>query len=413
MITKKVLIISYNFPPKGGVSSRRWIKFSKSLNIKGVECHIVTRDGNQERGINWTYELEKLTKTKIYTIKNCYPRFLERQTNSVLIKGLKFIGIKFLKRTFFKIDSAQYLSYRLIKKSKEIIKTGVNNTIVSGPPHSLMYQASILKIENPNINLILDYRDSWNDQSNYKLYEGINSFKSKSKSIWMENIALSVANRILFITEDMKNRMESIYPTYKSKFLALHNFFDSDDFCLDKKKNSMVKNIVYFGTLGSNRREALGLIIKAINKLLKTENELNFRFHFYTNEKAFFLKKLPYFNLIKEYFVFHSILNPKELYKEILKYEICLSINPKNYSQTVGAKIFDYMGNRKKIFHISDGGEIYDLLNKKNHYVANYKLDEVYDVLKSIQKKEKRNISFDFEKFELKKQTDKLYEIIF
>ena len=49
----------------------------------------------------------------------------------------------------------------------------------------------------------------------------------------------------------------------------------------------MVKNIVYFGTLGSNRREALGLIIKAINKLLKTENELNFRFHFYTNEKPF------------------------------------------------------------------------------------------------------------------------------
>ena len=105
--------------------------------------------------------------------------------------------------------------------------------------------------------------------------------------------------------------------------------------------------------------------------------------------KSLFLKKLPYFNLIKEYFVFHSILNPKELYKEILKYEICLSINPKNYSQTVGAKIFDYMGNRKKIFHISDGGEIYDLLNKKNHYVANYKLDEVYDVLKSIQKKKR------------------------
>ena len=36
--------------------------------------------------------------------------------------------------------------------------------------------------------------------------------------------------------------------------------------------------------------EALGLIIKAINKLLKTENELNFRFHFYTNEKPFFKK---------------------------------------------------------------------------------------------------------------------------
>ena len=76
-----------------------------------------------------------------------------------------------------------------------------------------------------------------------------------------------------------------------------------------------------------------------------------------------------------------------------------MSINLKLFSNS-RAKIFDYMGNRRRFF-IFDGGEIYDLLNKKNHYVANY-TDEVYDVLKSIQKKEKRNISFDFEKFELK-----------
>ena len=46
---KKVLIISYNFPPKSGISSRRWVKLAKELTRSGVECHVITRDGGKEK----------------------------------------------------------------------------------------------------------------------------------------------------------------------------------------------------------------------------------------------------------------------------------------------------------------------------------------------------------------------------
>ena len=65
MELKKVLIISYNFPPKSGISSRRWAKFAKELNRKGVECFVISRNGKEEIGINWMKRARLLKKQGI------------------------------------------------------------------------------------------------------------------------------------------------------------------------------------------------------------------------------------------------------------------------------------------------------------------------------------------------------------
>ena len=74
---KKVLIISYNFPPKSGISSRRWVKLAKELTRSGVECRVITRDGGKEKGVNWSKDMVELDPTKIHRLKNSYPRFLD------------------------------------------------------------------------------------------------------------------------------------------------------------------------------------------------------------------------------------------------------------------------------------------------------------------------------------------------
>ena len=39
---KKVLIISYYWPPSGGAGVQRWLKLSKYLSLMGVEVHVLT-----------------------------------------------------------------------------------------------------------------------------------------------------------------------------------------------------------------------------------------------------------------------------------------------------------------------------------------------------------------------------------
>ena len=53
-----VLIVSFYFPPYGGVGARRWAKFSKYLSKAGVKTHVLAAnfDGNSP----WTKDIKEL-----------------------------------------------------------------------------------------------------------------------------------------------------------------------------------------------------------------------------------------------------------------------------------------------------------------------------------------------------------------
>lgn len=410
---KKVLIISYNFPPKSGISSRRWAKLSKALTRAGIECYILTRDGVAETGYNWSRDIKHLDQNRVITVKNIYPRFLERSYSSFLLNGLKYIGIKILKSTFFRIDAAQLMYKRLISKAQKIIDQGVNNIIVSGPPHSLMYQAAILKYENPEINLILDYRDAWNDEANYKYLTNIHSFKRKTESIQMELLSLNCADKVLLVTDDLRSRLSKIYDQSSHKFTTFHNFFDHEDYQDSFEKINYSKNIVYLGTLKSGRRKSISLLINALIKLEEEGIQFDRQFHFYTkdNFNPFFRDKV-HLETIKKYFRFYPIVDSSEVWKVLGKYSFCLSINDPNYSHAFGTKIFDYMALKKTIMHISNGGELYSLLKNQNHFVSNYELDSMVVMLKQLQTVNFDYIKYEFNEFDLNNKVQQLIQYL-
>lgn len=411
---KKVLIISYNFPPKSGISSRRWVKLAKQLNRKGVECHVITRNGGKEKGINWSKDMVELDSTKIHRLKNLYPRFLEKQPTSFFIRIIKYLGIKLLKSFFFKVDSAQFFYHKLIPKAKKIIRSGVNNVIVTGPPHSILFHASVLKNEHPHINLILDYRDAWNDEITYEYKTSLRSFSSKMNSIQMEYLALVQADKVLFVTDDMRKRTANLYKNLAHKFEVFHNFYDHEDY--DKSNlnidENLTKKIVYLGTLGSGRRKALELLAQAIYQLELRGESISTRFHFYTNETLTLFRTSSYKKTMQKYFVFHPIVETTEVSKILSNFSYCLSINDPNYSHAFGTKIFDYMAMKKHIFHISNGGELFEILEKKNHMVATYDIEMIQLVLKRIESLQTTNFDINFDRFDLKVQTSKLINML-
>lgn len=410
---KKVLIISYNFPPKSGISSRRWAKLSKALTRSGIECYILTRDGVAETGYNWSRDIKQLDQNRIITVKNIYPRYFERSYSSFLLNGLKYVGIKILRSTFFQIDASQLMYKRLISKARELIDQGVNNIIVSGPPHSLIYQTSILKYENPEINLILDYRDAWNDELNYKYLTNIHSLKRKTESIQMELLSLNCADKVLLVTDDLRSRLSKIHDHWSHKFMAFHNFFDLEDYQESFEKIKRSKNIVYLGTIKSGRRKSISLIINALIKLEEEGVEFDRQFHFYTKDNftPFFRDKV-HLETIKKYFRFYPIVDSSKVWKVLEKYSFCLSINDPNYSHAFGTKIFDYMALKKTIIHISNGGELYNLLKNQNHLVSNYKLESMIDMLKQLQKVNFDFIDYEFNEFDLNNKVQQLIKYL-
>ncbi|MGC6480077.1 MAG: hypothetical protein ACON42_06850 [Flavobacteriaceae bacterium] len=409
---KRVLIISYNFPPKSGISSRRWAKLAKALTRKGVECFVLTRNGGKESGFNWTRDIQELNPKNIIEISSPYPRVLERSKSSFFFRVFKYFGIKLLKSSLFPIDAAQLWYKKLLPEAKKIIDEGVRNVIVTGPPHSVMYQMAVLKYENPHINFILDYRDAWNDEINYKLFSGIKRFSEKFQSIQKELFSLNCANSVLLVTNDMNKRLGYTFQHLSHKFITLHNFFDSEDYTNAKEFPETQKDIVYLGSLKSGRREAIKLLIEALIILEKRDFRFNHKFHFYTDDHFFFFFKNPDEQFIlKKYFQIHPIIDSAEVAQILNKFEFCLSINDPTYSHAFGTKIFDYMALKKKIVHISNGGELYNLLKEKEHYVAYYDINDLVDQLVTLNTIEFKG-NTDFSSFDLNSKANELFQLL-
>ena len=265
---KDILIIAYKFPPMGGIGTRRWAKFAKVFANKGYKVHVLTIKYPKQDAINWLHDIQNNDNIIIHRVHAGYPVWLMDISSN---KGIAFFQKSinyFLKKTFFYMDIAQNWAKYMLPEAKKIIKeNGIKNVIVTNPPPSVSYIASFLKIDIPYINLIQDFRDSWNDDIDYNYPDTLNFFWQKEKSVYMEWFTVKNSDKIVNVTQDITDRMSSRFKEYKERFITIYNGFDRDDIKnigLDKKENSSKIKIIYAGGLGLGRIKAIEMILDAL-----------------------------------------------------------------------------------------------------------------------------------------------------
>lgn len=405
MCGKEIIIISRNFPPMGGVGTRRWSKFSKYLADRGYIVNIITIDFRFNDTINWTRDVVH-ENIQIHRLKSSYPTFLlKHDYGNFFMKKIAEIFKLFLKQTTNWLDNAQGWEKKLIiYTSKLIQKNSIKNIIVTGAPFSVLYAASFIKIENPFVNLIFDYRDSWNDERYFMMESGNIGFRRKEKSVLMEYLALSRADNVIFNTNDTRKRYESLYSQFKTKFSTLHNGFDSDDIVKKVESKSNVLRIIYTGSLLSGRQCGLNRIAQAINEMKDPFFEQYFRIDIFGKVPVGY--KSPNPKIIN----FKGLLPSAEIMERMNIYSAALSINSEFHTFAFGSKVFDYMGYSKRILHISNGGELSELLINKGQYVATYEIESIKNALVNLKNDFLSNKSTcqDYFEFDLKNLTSKL-----
>ncbi len=172
---KKVLIITYYWPPAGGSAVYRWLKFSKYLREFGWEPIIYTAENGEYSELDPANERDiptglTILKQPIWEPYQLYKRFIgQKKTEkvnvgfltekkkpamaeriSVWIRGNFFIPDA---RCFWIKPSVTYLSQWLKENPVDAI-------ISSGPPHSMHLIAMELK-KRLNLPWIADFRDPW------------------------------------------------------------------------------------------------------------------------------------------------------------------------------------------------------------------------------------------------------------
>jgi hypothetical protein len=208
---KKVLIITYYWPPAGGSGVQRWLKFSKYLPKYGWKPIIFTpenpyteiNDFDLYSDISNDLEIWKIPIWEPYSIKDkLFGNGANVQSSGIILNNNSFKNrlLKWIRGNFFIPDPKIYW----VKPSidflvKKIKSEGINCIVTTGPPHSMHLIGLGLKKLLPDLNWVSDFRDPW---SELDILEEFNlSKRSKLKHLKLENQVLKTADLVLTVSK--------------------------------------------------------------------------------------------------------------------------------------------------------------------------------------------------------------------
>jgi len=355
---KKILLIAFKYPPYTGVGGFRWSKLSKYLAEMGYKIHVVTVNWKQYGDNTYINDVQH-SNIIIHRIPSLYPHNLkykpfEHNRIGNFKRTLRYLFFKIINVIWYE-DEAQFWGYNLLPFCNQLIKLeNIQNVIATGHPFMSNYWAAKLKQKNPEINLIQDFRDEWNDDPNRSLpSKQMNKISAKH-----ELFALNHCDVLFAVTKGLLNIFSTKINNDIRK-VVISNGFDT---CSNQKtKINHNFKFIHAGNLFSGREEPLEAFISAIDKINMKIPELTVDFY---GSFPLNLKK-KYDHLFQIGVLKHSPPVSPEKIQELMRDSfVCLQFNARIYSYLVSTKIYEYASLRRPTLSINYGGEIDDLVRK-------------------------------------------------
>ena len=230
---KKVLIITYYWPPAGGSGVQRWLKFVKYLRDFDIEPVIYTVDNpgyviNDKSLINEIPNSIETLRQPIFEpnlILNFFGTKTNRESAGFLNPNPNFIGkiIQYIRANYFIPDARKFWIKPSVKfLSNYLEKNPVDVIITTGPPHSLHLIGLHLK-KKKDIKWISDFRDPWTE-IDYFHQMPLNK-KAKKKHHQLEREVLKNSDSVIVVGNTMRDQ----YLKETDKVVTISNGFDTSD----------------------------------------------------------------------------------------------------------------------------------------------------------------------------------------
>lgn len=259
---KKVLIITYYWPPAGGISVHRCLKFAKYLIKFGWEPVIYTAENAQypyfdESNLKDVPEGITIIKRPIIEPFNFFKKLSGRKTedslnNIVHVRDrqrsqIDELGI-WIRGNFFIPDARALWIKPSVKFLTRYLKTHPVDAILSdGPPHTNTAIACMLR-KKTGIPFLADFQDPWTQVDYYKLMKLTSWADRKHRK--MEQEVFQYANKITIASPTWKKDLEQIGARNVD---VIYWGYDEDDFTGLNPKQDQDFTITHAGLLGYDR----------------------------------------------------------------------------------------------------------------------------------------------------------------
>ena len=276
----RVLIITYLFPPSGGIGPPRYVAYTRHLRDHGCEVSVITAK-NPNTPL-YDPGLGKMVppETRVHRVFNPdVPYALRDKIWKKITAGAganKALGqpdqaaaagnngrpgglmpavkrlAKGLIERVFNPDVQRFWVPFVLRRARQVIRDeGIQTVILNTPPFSLHGIIPPLKREFPHLKWITEVRDDW---IGYYL-ENFDSAANQAKrqlAVRMEGAGMRASDYVVAVTPTNRDDIRARYPDQpNSKFICIPNGYDADlyeDFHPTRQgRDNMV--IAYFGSL--------------------------------------------------------------------------------------------------------------------------------------------------------------------
>ncbi|AEH02208.1 glycosyltransferase family 4 protein [Lacinutrix sp. 5H-3-7-4] len=426
MKNKKVLIITYYWPPAGGPGVQRWLKFVKYLPEFGVEP-IVYCPYNpiypqvDESLLDEVPENITILKQPIrepYKLANFFSKQSKTISKGIIPEnekqGLLQKAMLYIRGNFFIPDARK----GWVKPSFKYLSTyisdfNIDTIVTTGPPHSLHLIGLKLKEKYNDLNWIADFRDPWTTIGYHKQLKLTKASKKKHKIL--EKAVLNCANQILVTSNNTKKEFEAIT---NNPITVITNGYDNEN--IESVPLDKAFTFSHIGSLLSKRNpENLWKIFKE----LINENE--------AFKKAFKLVLVgsvsdTILKSIAAYGLTNFLDNVGYVsHKESIKYQkksqvlLLIEIDSIDTKAIIPGKLFEYMASQRPILAIgpkdTDVERILKSTNSGSYFNYNSDNDLKNEILKHFEAFKHNNLKVNaigLEQYSRKNLTRELSKVI-
>lgn len=280
---KKVLILTYYWPPSGGAGVQRWLKFVKYLRDFGFEPIVYTADQAEYPVLDPSLAKDipegiKIIKTPVWEPYQLYKAFTGQKKEERVVSG--FLQEKkgktnwtrkvslWLRANVFIPDARCFWIRPSVRFLKQWLKENPVDLLVStGPPHSMHLIGLALK-KHSGLPWLADFRDPW---TNIDFASDLPMTKwAKHRNAMLEKRVLKHADCVTVVSDLMR---EEFTLAGRAPVQVITNGFDPDDFALNSANPIQTNDkftLVHTGSMNARRNHPA--LWKAIGHLCK-END--------------------------------------------------------------------------------------------------------------------------------------------
>jgi glycosyltransferase involved in cell wall biosynthesis len=365
---KRVLLLSYYYPPYTGIEGNRVSSWASSLVANGFQVTVVTRQwkvGGQHEWKDYFSEYiegntsEETVNENLRVLR--VPYKWGRKYKAIASSSFSSIMYWYYKaKGDFHIETDAYNALKGTAVS-ELRKQSYDFILVSSPPLNIIKLGVDLKNEF-KLPLVADFRDSYN---NYLLNPTFQPpFKARVETFFFRHYLKKWLRKSDIITSVSDSVLQTLPLAWQQKQVVIMNGYGNDAIN-NEPIRSKVFTISYVGSLYPNQQ--ISFMAEGFSNFLQKVNSDKVLIRFIGLKSGVEVRRQIEAHIEKKHLFFSDRVLRSEALQHMRTSDLLLQVGWPGFKGLIPGKVFEYLASRRDILVAPGDGDLTDRIVKETN----------------------------------------------